>query len=286
LGAGRSRPDFYSTGALVVTTDGGIQQAIRALEVEEGDLAQQIAETPIGQRLARVRSILSDLRALMGAAQPDVPRPVAHPGTRPSAGGQMTIAQATREVLMEAGAPLHSTEIVERLRARGVRLPDDKERARRNLVGSINRRLDMIRPVGGGRYAAETGNVSPVPRKSEPSGNGVTHLVQATASRPTGPRVPTSHLVLDLVRREPGISAASAAERLAPIVATTSKAADSKKLIHSTVSYLIDKRRELRRDRDGGLFYIRTNPPITGERSLFEATANGNGPTENLRSDR
>jgi hypothetical protein len=175
----------------------------------------------------------------------------------------MSLAQASHRVLLDAGEPLHWTRIAELLQVGGVSLPAEKESARRNLVGALGRRRDLVRGIGKGRYAAVNGG------KAASRGASSTHRLRAGIPQGRGSTVA---LIRDLVAHEPGLTSAEVADRLAAHV--QSSAQNPRKLVQSVVGYLV-KKKQVRKNPDGGLSLL-SNP--SGQ--LVLSTENGSGPED------
>ena len=66
----------------------------------------------------------------------------------------------------------------------------------------------------------------------------------------------TAVMVLDFVKRRGGLTSIELANELAPMVAEASSATNPRKLVHSTLGYLRDDRKTLRKDEDGRYYAV------------------------------
>lgn len=213
-------------------------EAIRTIELEAAAYESKARE---------LRDVASRLRALSQSFAPSAGRSAAislppvidKAGDRPLSGGRVdirTLGEAAREVLLREGRAMHHREISQALRRMDVALPPDAEKLRLGFIHAARRYPELIQSVGSGSFMASEQRTSPAP------------------SRETRREKSTTELVVQYLRDNPGRRSEVIAEELASSV--TSSAKNPRKLIHSTISYLIREKKSVKRDTHGRLFLL------------------------------
>lgn len=229
---------------------------IRALEAQATDFELRATE---------LRSVANGLRSLLGSADAgalgapkengaDTPPRVSGGGS-PATSDKKVLAETARTVLIEAGEPLHHKELSDRLQGRGIALPDDAEKRRLMFVHIAGKYPTLLRAAGNGRYAAAPqGAAAPqsgIKRSPTPPVN--LSRVMALQANSAGGRGVTLNMVVAFLKENSGLPSHEVAKQLAPHV--TSGARDPRKLIHSTLHYLI-KQGRVRKADDSRLYLV------------------------------